>query len=272
MKKSIISYAMLAFLVIGIATSCKKKTEEQNDYDQSGLAETSSQDDESSVTKEFFYLGSSCNYDFSQISGTCAVVSESSPTFPKTVTIDFGTGCTGPNGFTKKGKIIIEMSNLLTEVGATRSISFENFYVNDVAITGTKTLTNSGLNSDGNLDIVVVSNITMTNSSGSRTKSFNHVREWLGHTTCETSDDEFKITGSGSVTRSGGQARNYKITTPIYINSTCRYPVSGIVDFGTTKVGATLDYGNGSCDEFATLTSKRKGTVKTINLQTRKFE
>lgn len=272
MKKSIVSFTILSLLFLGAATSCKKNVEEQEDYDQAGLAETSSQDDESSVTKELLYFGSPCNYDYSQITGTCAVITESSSSFPKTVTIDFGTGCTGPNGFTKKGKIIIAMSNPLTDVGATREISFENFYVNDVAISGTKTLTNSGLNTSGNLDISVVANLTMTNSAGSRTKSFTHNREWIGHATCDTADDEFKITGSGSVSRSDGKNRFYSITTAVHIKSSCRYPVAGIVDFGTKKLGATLDYGTGTCDEFATLTSKRKGTTKTINLQTRKFE
>ncbi len=272
MKKSIVSFTILSLLFLSATTSCKKNVEEQEDFDQTGLAETSSQDDENSVTKELMYFGSPCNYDYSEITGSCAVTTESSSSFPKTVTIDFGTGCTGPNGFTKKGKIIIAMSNPLTDVGATREISFENFYVNDVAITGTKNLTNSGLNGNGNLDITVVSNLTMSNGTESRSRSFTHNREWIGHETCETADDEFKITGSGNVTRSNGKTRSYSILTAVHIKASCRYPVSGVVDFGTSKIGATLDYGAGVCDEYATLTSKRKGTTKTINLQTRKFE
>lgn len=271
MKKSIISIGFLAFFIAGIAVSCKKN-EELDDINQSVLAETSSQDDESGMSKELFYLGSSCNYDFSQISGTCASVTESSTTFPKTVTIDFGTGCTGPNGYTKKGKIIVEMSNLLTVIGATRTFTFDGFSINDVVITGTKKLTNSGLNSSGNLDITVVSDITMTNSNGARTKSFTHNREWIGHSTCDTADDEFKITGSGSISRSDGKERNYLITTAIHIKASCRYPISGIVDFGTAKIGAILDYGDGTCDELAIITSKRKNKTKTINLKTRSFQ
>lgn len=269
MKKSIISFTVLSMLVIGLTVSCRK--EEQEDLDQTGIADASNQDDEEAITKELFLLGSSCNYDFSQISGTCAVVTESSAEFPKTVTIDFGSGCTGPYGRTRKGKIIVAMSNPLTEVGATRTISFENFSVNDVAISGTKTLTNSGLNDAGNLDITVIGDLSLTGANGSRGRNFTHNREWIGHATCDTADDEFKITGSGTVVRNS-VSKNYSITTAVYIKASCRYPVSGVVDFGTKKAGAILDYGNGSCDEYATLTYKRKGTVKTINLLTRSFE
>src|SRR5262245_54777108 len=63
---------------------------------------------------------------------TCATVTVN-PTgagvFPKTLTIDFGTGCTSATGVTRKGKVIAVFSDYVHVTGATMAVSFENYYV-----------------------------------------------------------------------------------------------------------------------------------------------
>lgn len=272
MKKTV---KYLAVAVIGIAlfsTSCKKK-EEQEEYNQVALDATSSEDDEMMTRDEEILVGLPCNYDLTQLLAPCVVVTETSTTFPKTVTIDYGVGCTNSNGITKKGKVIIYMSNPLNMEGAVRQISFDGFYVNATQITGTKNLENTGFNASGNALISVDADLTFTNGNGTRTRSSDHVREWIGHATCERTDDEFLITGSGSVTRNNGTVRPYSITSAIHIKHSCRYPVAGEIDFGTTaNRGCIINYGSGECDEFVQLTTKRKNKVFTINLATRTIE
>lgn len=271
MKKTV-KIALIAILSFKfVLTSCKKK-EEQETYNQASLDATSSEDDEMMTKDEEIFLGSPCGYDLAQLLAPCAVVTETSVDFPKTVTIDYGTGCTNSNGVTKKGKVIIYMSNSLNNVGAIRNISFEGFYVNNTAITGTKNLENTGLNSFGNAIIDVDGNLTFTHPNGTRTRNYVHEREWIGHTTCDRTDDKWKITGEGSVTRNGGVSRTYQITSAIYIKYGCRYPVSGLVDFGTANRGCIINYGDGECDEFAVLTTKFRNREYTINLQTRTIE
>lgn len=272
MKKTV---KYLAIALIGIAlfsTSCKKK-EEQEEYNQVALDATSSEDDELMTKDEEILVGLPCGYDLTQLLAPCAVVTETSSTFPKTITIDYGAGCTNSNGVTKKGKVIIYMSNPLNIVGAVRQISFDGFYVNSTQITGTKNLENTGLNGSGNALIAVDADLTFTNANGTRTRSSDHEREWIGHATCEPEDDEFFITGSGSVTRNNGTVRPYSITTAVHIKHSCRYPVAGEVDFGTSSNrGCIINYGAGECDEFVQLTTKRKNKVFTINLATRTIE
>lgn len=272
MKKSV-KFIAVALIGIGmLSTSCKKR-EEQTEYNETSLDATSSEDDEMMTKDEEILVGSPCGYDLSQLFGTCATITESSSTFPKTITIDYGTGCTNSNGVTKKGKIMIYMTNPLNTVGAVRQISFDGFFVNSTQITGTKNLENTGLNTAGNALITVDADLTFTRDGNTRTRSYDHVREWIGHTTCERTDDEFKITGSGSVTRNGGTSRPYTITTAIHIKNSCRYPVSGEVDFGATENrGCIINYGAGECDEFVQLTTKRKNKIYTINLATRSIE
>ena len=271
MKKTV---KFIGIALIGIAlfsTSCKKK-EEQEEYNQVAVDASSSEDDEMMTRDEEILVGSPCNYDLTQILAPCAVVTETSATFPKTITIDYGTGCTNSNGVTKKGKVIIYMSNPLSTVGAVRQISFDGFYVNATQITGTKNLENTGEHASGNALISVDADLTFTNSNGTRTRSSDHVREWIGQTTCALTDDEFLITGSGSVTRNNETVRPYSITTAIHIKNSCRYPVAGEIDFGVSNRGCIINYGTGECDEFAQLTTKRKNKVFTINLATRTIE
>ena len=53
------------------------------------------------------------------------------------ITIDFGDGCVGPHGRTRKGKIFIAYSSGLGDSLANRIITFENYFVNNKGITGT---------------------------------------------------------------------------------------------------------------------------------------
>jgi hypothetical protein len=272
MKNSIISLGFLTLLIVGISVSCKKKVEEKDDT-AAELSNASAVNDENSFINEVWKSGTSCNYDYTQLSGPCVTVTETSSTFPKIITFDFGTGCTGPNGNTKKGKIIVDMSGPLTDIGATRSVSFDNFYLNDYKITGTRDLTNLGLNVAGNLDVKVVGNISATNSNGTVSKTFDHIVEWIGHSTCTITDDELKITGTGILTGVNGGQLKYAATSPVHVKYGCKYAISGIIDFGpSAQQGAILDYGNGNCDEYATITTKKNGKVYNYNMQTRKLE
>jgi|TARA_R110000737_G_scaffold258784_1_gene267371 hypothetical protein len=273
MKKSIISLSFLTLLIVGISTSCKKKEVEEKDDSATQLADASAVNDENSFINEVWKSGSACNYDYTQLSGACVTVTETSTTFPKVITFDFGAGCTGPNGHTKKGKIIVDMSGPLTDIGATRSISFDEFYLNDYKITGTKDLTNEGLNSAGNLNVKVVGNISATGLKGTVNKTFTHNIEWIGHATCTITDDELKVSGSGILSGVNGGQLKYVSTSPVHVKYGCSYAVSGIIDFGpTAQQGAILDYGNGTCDEYATITTKKDSKVYIFNMQTRKIE
>jgi hypothetical protein len=271
MKKTAKISLFVALSLTVVMTSCKKK-KEQETYNQTALDATSSEDDEMMTKDEEIFLGSPCGYDLSQLLAPCAIVSETSETFPKTVTIDYGTGCTNSNGVTKKGKVIIYMSNSLNIVGAIRNISFDGFTINNTSITGTKNLENTGVNNAGNALISVNGNLTFTHPNGTRTRTYTHEREWIGYTTCERTDDEWKITGSGNVTRNNGVSRPYSITQAIHIKFGCRYPVSGKIDIGTANRGCIINYGDGQCDEFAVLTTKFKNKEYIINLQTRTIE
>lgn len=199
---------------------------------------------------------------FKSITDTCPLIIVDHPDslfFPRTVTIDYGDGCETYHGRIKSGKIIISVSSQLHLEGSKRTVNLDNFYINDHHIEGSKTLTNMGFNSDGNMNWDVVLNggqITFPDGSIS-TRVLNHNREWI--TGIDTPrywwDDEWYIHGTASGTNVDGVNYNNIITTPVLVKAVCRFPVSGIIDMEVSDVGTLVfDYGDGECDNEATLT------------------
>lgn len=250
--------------------SCNKK--ENEDFLNDSQATIESENEEMMFRDEEILTGD-CTFDWSQVLAPCAVVTESQVDFPKTITIDYGTGCTNANGVTKKGKIIVAVSAPLKNVGATRAISFDGFEVNNVAISGTRNLENTGINAENRAVISVTATLTFVRNNITRTRVINHTREWIGYETCQINDDEFYVSGSGSVSRNNGPSRPYTIETPIHLKHSCNYPLSGKINIGAlSNRGAIINFGDGVCDEFAEVTMKRNGNTRIFNMLTRSFE
>ena len=74
----------------------------------------------------------------------CATVTVSPGAFPKTIVIDFGTGCTPTNGTVlRSGKINITLSDSLRKSGSVAVMTFDNYYVGGFKKEGTITWTNT---------------------------------------------------------------------------------------------------------------------------------
>src|SRR5688572_20021495 len=67
--------------------------------------------------------------------------------FPAIVELDFGTtGCPGPDGRVRRGRIITAYTNRLTIPGAVATTTFDRFFVDAMQVEGTHRITNiSGL-------------------------------------------------------------------------------------------------------------------------------
>lgn len=178
-----------------------------------------------------------------------------------TKTIDFGTtGCPMANGNVLKGKIII---TFIYDPGATShtiNYSFDNFYHNAIKINGNKSFTRvlgtSTANSTTHPIVTMTMDLTATMPNGGIfTRVGSRVREIIaGQTTPELSDNEYQVTGSWTTTSPNGIARVSTITTPLLIKLNCSNIVQGVITFTRNGNTATLDYGNGDCDNQATVT------------------
>lgn len=185
--------------------------------------------------------------------------------FPVQIVIDFGTGCTGPNGVTRSGKIITTYTNRLVVPGAKATTTFDNYKVNGVKVEGTHIITNMSTANERIFKIEVIgAKLTKPNGNWSEWNSTRTIKQLEGLGTPNFPlDDIYKITGSANGKVKRGDllfAWRSEITEPLIKKFTCRWIVKGIFKVirlnlaSTSPWVATLNYGNGSCDNQAILT------------------
>jgi hypothetical protein len=189
--------------------------------------------------------------------------------FPKTITIDYGTGCSGFNGSTRSGKIIVNVTDRRNVVGATRTVTFESYYFNGIKVEGIKVLKTLPPKSNQNLllsDKLTNGKLTMTNGKTIE-RAFDHQREWIaGWNTTNIWDDEWLTTGTATGKDINGIAYTNTILTALHWKRVCEFIVSGTIKFERSGVDpVVLDYGTGECDAKAVVT--RGGESKEILLK-----
>lgn len=202
---------------------------------------------------------------------SCVTVSADPVTagvFPKTLTIDFGTGCNGTDGHIRRGKIIAVYTGRMRNAGSKATITFDGFYFDSLKVEGTIVAENKS-NANGFVFTVTVTNGAVTDAAGNYIQ-VNRTHTWTqtgGNGTAMPADDVYSITGNSNGTASNGSINIQwatEITTPVVRKFTCRWRVSGQVTITHSAKTAVLDYGNGDCDNAATLTIN--GKVKNITL------
>ena len=178
---------------------------------------------------------------------------------PTTMTLDFGaTNCHCADGNYRRGKMLVTFNGPLTDSLTIVSLTFENYFVNENQVIGTRTITNKGHNAAGhiNYDITTNGSIVLADNGGTITYHSNHNREWTeGENNLMMGDDVYSFTGSSSGTTIEGQTFAIAITTPLVWKMSCNHFVSGVIELkpdGEAK--RVIDYGTGECDNIATVT------------------
>jgi len=180
--------------------------------------------------------------------------------------IDFGsTNCAGAYGINRRGKLVVTLTDKYRNVGSVLTVQPQNYFINDVKVEGTKTITNNGYNASNNLVYIVnVTNAVITYTDNT-TLTWNSTRtnEWIEgdsttlftHGLSGICDDIYLITGAANGVNRNGLAYTVTIITPLRKEVCCRWVVSGSLDvipqgFATR----TVDFGLGICDNQATVT------------------
>ncbi len=192
--------------------------------------------------------------------GGCATVTNDTTVTPHVLTINFGTtDCTCLDFKNRRGEIIVTYSGHYKDSGSTHTITYSNYYVNDNQVMGSKTVTNMGTNSSGQVYYNVTVNDSL-NIGGDSVITWvgNRVRTWqAGYSTPERSDDQYLITGTTTLTRANGHVFTFDITSPLQVANNCPFIEAGTVDISSTTFASSphiLDYGTGNCDAEAQLT------------------
>jgi hypothetical protein len=189
--------------------------------------------------------------------------------FPKTITLDYGSGCTDPDGNFRAGKIIVLITGPFWEKNTVRYSKLVDYMFNDLKITGDRKEVNKGVNDKGYTVFEVINNEKILNSKNellverklNRTRTCNR-----GANLASNEDDEMWVTGTTKVNRNGKEVLQ-EITTPLYRKITCQHFQSGVITtFVNKEKIAELNYGDGKCDDKAVWsngTIKKEITLKT---------
>jgi hypothetical protein len=188
--------------------------------------------------------------------------------FPMTLTIYFNGSVTCTDGRKRSGRLICTFSGRYRDANSIITITTDNYYVDGNKVEGTKTVTNNGFNAAGNLNYTIsVTNGKITTATGSViTWESTRNREWTAgqNTLLNVSDDQYQITGSASGTNRNGDGFTATITSALLVKMNCKFITQGTVVFASERGGFTLDYGNGVCDDKATLTVNGSAHIITL--------
>ncbi|MDO9261869.1 MAG: hypothetical protein Q7U08_08010 [Flavobacteriaceae bacterium] len=186
----------------------------------------------------------------------------------KTVTIDFGDGCTLPNGNIVKGKIIIVFNKNRDLLSHTITVTYNNFYFNNKKVEGTTSIERLLANANGNPQSTVKVDLKITFADGLYIeRKSERVREMIeGKDTLGIwGDNVFLITGKWTTVFRNGDIHKGEIVIPLRREMSCRFIVKGSIKVQRNERIGTIDFGNGECDNKATFTNDN-GEVKEILL------
>ena len=203
--------------------------------------------------------------------GPCVEITDSGAgVWPRTITLDFGEGCTDGMGRTRAGMLHIEISAPWEEIGSIRSTTFENFSVQGpnalepTSVEGIRSLERLENGTEGEPRWARSVETTMTRSDWSVTHEFNGIRRWIQGWDDTELDPWMGLTGSGSWTRSNGMQKTRNILEELVRSGDCGEVISGVVEIAWPMNEALLDFGSGACDGEATITID--GVTETIQI------
>lgn len=266
MKRNIVKFILSGCITTLIFAACSKnENPETTTAIDNGIAETHFNDlqavvNSSATESGFAGLTTPDNTANKTGDSDCPTITFSEPfgTFPNTMTIDFGAGCTSYFGVERSGKIIATFTGLYKDEGTVITIDPEDYYVNGTHVEGNKTVTNLGLNDAGNLHFsVIVSDALVTLPDGSNIEwASSKDREWIeGVETSEIHDDVYMITGNAEGINRLDIPFTMVILEALRKELDCHWVVSGVVEVSPEgEDSRTIDYGDGECDNEATLT------------------
>ena len=179
--------------------------------------------------------------------------------WPRTVIIDYGEGCVGPNGRERKGKIIIVVNRHYLNADYFRTVTFDNYYVNGNKIEGIKTVINKGFNDSRNMYFShsLSEGKVITPEGLELSKEYNRINEFVSgiNTPRFRGDDEYMITGAASGINRDLISYTRTIIEPLHVASSCKWILSGTVEIvADDRETAILNYGDDICDDKATVT------------------
>jgi hypothetical protein len=201
--------------------------------------------------------------------GNCPVISFNIIQAPLTLTLDWGTRCTGADNVIRSGKIVVTLSGLMNVVNSVATFKFVDFVTDGKKISGVHKITYMGPNAINNwprYTALTEATITYPDKSVETYRAEIWRLQSSGKETLSVLDDTWRMEGSSSGVSKNGTKWASKSTSALVKKGDCKWISSGKWVI-TPEIGAvrTIDFGNdGTCDDKATLTVGDKTTTITL--------
>jgi hypothetical protein len=270
-RKLLFLSSLLTVLVLMFIYACQKEVSttvvddtpfNDNSVEKSAIVATTTFEGISDLAQAGFI---STNLKAGNISmGSCPTVTVNYMTPPFTMTLDWGTDCT--NG---KGKIDITMNGMMTTKDNVATFKIENFVYDNRKISGTTKITSAGPN-PGNgwprYDFICEGKMVYADNSFV-TFSYDGVRLLAeGANTASVLDDLWRTEiHSANGVNKDGTTWTAKSTKVMIKKGDCNWYNSGTFEITPSKGDKiTIDFGDGACDNKATMTVGTKVTNITL--------
>jgi len=283
---------LISLYTISCTKSDKKTLSESNAANKQKMEITNSVIEVSNSDDEHFDMASesgefadaALNAVASTLSGKVKVTYyPAKNVYPYTKTIDYGTGYTNSVGVTRSGKIIITYYNAAVDPEHRYSYTtYDNYYVNNIHVEGSVAMskTNNRAGQVVYLDSIVK---TISDTKGNVKSSNGYIErtliDWQGGTANAYQIIQHVV---GKQTYNGLEAHNFRSdvnrTNPVIRPIGCAWRAKGGLIANIivanpakgqpSKLDEYLDYGNGECDNVATLSiNGSEPQVVTLPLQ-----
>ncbi len=268
MKRQKLTFGIIALALFGLVlTSCNESDTIQEDLITEEIdlkaAETEAVidkvSDESSAIIEEAYLMEEFPITKSNVTDRylpdCVTITVVIVQNMKTVTLDFGEGCELRNGNFVSGKIIMTYERDPEAASKMITYSFDEFYFNRKNVEGGGSILRERSNENSNPQSTKTFDVTVTWPDGLfASKVGVKVREMIeGQSTSAWGDNVFLITGNWTFTRRNGNVLSAEIIKELRRELACKFLVSGTIELSKNLDTAILDYGDGECDDLATV-------------------
>ncbi len=174
----------------------------------------------------------------------------------KTITIDFGDGCKGPNGVVRSGIIFITYDGHRFVPGSYWTVTFRDYYVNRRHIEGFRTVTNisESLEAHPKFHIVLEKGKVTWPDETFATRQVDKTRVWVRASNPLLDETHILVGSTSKGMNRRGVAYKTNVLTDLVYKRNCRndrkvrIPVQGTKQVMKRKSTCVIDYSDGECD------------------------
>ena len=275
-------FVLVLALMIGM-TACSDENESpvQSEIDENDIESINSEEQLEAAYEELDMISVEANdrteedlggrslMDENDMLTRCATITHDKEA--KTITIDFGDGCEGPDGKVRSGIVFISYTQRMFLPGAVLTITLEDYTVNRLAIEGTKIITNVSetLRDDVSFNKVLTGGKITWPDGTFATREVDKTFTWIRANNPLL--DEVHVEGEASGMNRRGVAYQVTIVSKIIWKTACRLQGVCIPAQGLKLVereghpDVLVDFGDGECENQVTITKNGESRLVDID-------